>query len=112
MRYSPIKDVVLRGSYGTGFLPPSISQIVSSAPVNFDIFASDPKRGGGAPQIINTSLIFSGNPNLRPERSHSLSLGAILQPRFIENLRLSVDYTRIKKTDEIQSLDPQTILNL
>src|SRR5690606_15570048 len=47
--------------------------------------------------------ITGGSPGLKPEQSESVSAGAIFTPRFLPELRLSVDYTRIEKIDEIQT---------
>ncbi len=42
------------------------------------------------------------SPDLKPEKSRSITLGAVFQP--IRNASLSVDYFNIKKTDAITSL--------
>src|SRR3569833_1428555 len=45
LRYVPVEDVMIRASYGTGFLPPAVNQLV---PISFDFFGfyTDPRRGG------------------------------------------------------------------
>src|SRR5690606_1209798 len=53
-----------------------------------------------------------GNENLEPERSESTSFGLILTPNRWNGLRLSLDYTRIEKRDEITMLSYQQIVNL
>ncbi|MCL6730054.1 TonB-dependent receptor domain-containing protein [Sphingomonas hankyongi] len=56
----------------------------------------------------------SGNPNLGPEKSKSLTLGVVINPKSFEPLRnlvLSVDYFKIKLTDAISFFSRQTILN-
>jgi iron complex outermembrane recepter protein len=114
LRWAPIKDLSFRASYSTGFLPPSISQIVPGQPSPFPGSSGylDPLRGNepvGSRQPFE--LASGGNPDLTPELSKSLSLGVILTPGFADGLRLSTDYTRIRKSDEITLLDPQTLLN-
>jgi iron complex outermembrane receptor protein len=103
LRYQPVEDLALRASYGTGFLPPSVDQIVPN-PVNFfgPCTAVDSLRGN---TIVSFSCVQGGNPNLRPEQSKSWSAGAIVTPRVLPGLRISVDYTNIRKTDNITSLD-------
>ena len=55
---------------------------------------------------------FNGsNPNLAAESSSSLTIGAVVQPRFIPGLSLTVDYYRIKVDNVIFSLAAQTIIN-
>ncbi len=104
LRYAPSEDIALRVSYGTGFLPPSVAQLVTDVDPAGYIVANDPQRGDvfyvGRPYPI----IMGGNPDLDPEESQSWSVGAILTPRLLSGLRFSVDYTRTEKTDEIASL--------
>jgi outer membrane receptor protein involved in Fe transport len=46
-----------------------------------------------------------------PEKGTSLTLGVVIQPRFIPGLSISVDYYDIKIRDVIQGLAGQTIIN-
>ncbi len=116
-RYTPAESVVLRASYGKGILPPMPSQLAeSSFPPEFVGFLgvlTDSKRGG---EVITDAtvekLTISGNPLLRPEYSQSWSAGAIFTPESLPGLRLSVDYTRIEKTDEVGFLDLQVLIDL
>lgn len=108
--YQPIRDVTLRASYATGFLPPSITQLISDTTMPTGNLA-DPKRGGISAATPRTQ-IAGGNPDLVPEESRSLSAGIIFTPSFIPGLRLSADYIRIRKTNEIRTPTPQEILNL
>src|SRR5690606_35870593 len=100
VRYAPVERIVFRGSYATGFLPPSVVQLANnSGSAPFGLGIPDPLRGG---EIINyplTSVGGSGNITLRPEESESVSAGVILTP--LAGLRLSADWTRIHKSDEI-----------
>jgi outer membrane receptor protein involved in Fe transport len=52
-----------------------------------------------------------GNPNLTPEIGKSLTIGAVLQPRFIPGLSLTIDYYKIKIENVITGLNGQTIVN-
>jgi outer membrane receptor protein involved in Fe transport len=109
-RYSPFSGVMLRASYATGFLPPSVVQLGSfsnTAPSGLRI--PDPMRGN---EIINYSLTAVGglgNTALLPETSKSLALGVILTP--LKGLRISADYTRITKEDEIGGIPLDYLLN-
>lgn len=102
-KYAPVKDVALRASWGTGFLVPSITNLSTSSPVSFPLFLMDPKRGNlVSPDPV--TLLLGGNPDVRPEESESVSAGVIFTPRFLAGLRVSIDFTRITKTDEISGL--------
>ena len=132
-RMAPAEDVVFRASYGTGFLPPDISQIVTEfeeIPAGEYSGERDPWRGGeksgGGPdegEEIGTTrgaggdLLFHavrwgrlGNPGLHPEKSRSWSAGLILTPRFAPGFRLSLDYTEITKRNEISQFETSFIL--
>ncbi|MBB4611926.1 TonB-dependent receptor domain-containing protein [Novosphingobium taihuense] len=108
-KYEPIKDITFRASWGNGFLPPRLGDIRSEPPAifsNFLIFLlnlRDPARENALiPGPL--SITGGGNPNLKPERSNSFSAGVILTPRFVPGLRLSVDLTSIRKSDEVLNL--------
>jgi iron complex outermembrane receptor protein len=109
--WAPAKDLTLRASYSTGFLPPSISQIVSDQRQETTPNLPDPKRGneriGARVPYLN---IFGGNPDLSPEQSESLSFGAILTPQLLSGLRVSLDYTKIRKDGEIAAVSALSLI--
>ena len=111
LRYSPVEDVIFRASYGTGFLPPSLSQVTQELRAPSSVFVADPQRDNVPMSIPIEEELLRGNPDLAPEESESLSIGLVYNPKAIAGLRLSVDYTNIKKTDEIATLPPQTIID-
>lgn len=51
-----------------------------------------------------------GNPDLREERSRSLTLGVVASPAFAPGLTLAVDWHRIDLRDAISTLGPQAVL--
>lgn len=109
LRYRPMQALTLRASWGTGFLPPSVNQLVPSDPYDFPAgLWTDPRRGNTPlPEYLQFT---GGNPNLTPEESESWSAGLIFEPGFAPGLRMSVDYTRIEKTNNIELYIPQQTL--
>jgi len=112
-RVAPTEDFMIRASYSNGFLPPALTQLVPDA----DLFRPtglsslrDPRRGGGRVTTPFTQL-RGGNPELEPETSVSKSLGLVLTPRFAPGVRISWDWLRIEKNDNIGTLAPQVALN-
>lgn len=99
LRWTPVQDVAVRVSYGTGFLPPALNQISSSSFFGVVGAYTDPLRGNTPLGPI--AYRFGGNPALRPEQSESWSAGLIVTPSALPGLRVSLDYTRIEKTDNI-----------
>jgi outer membrane receptor protein involved in Fe transport len=54
-------------------------------------------------QVLATS---GGNLNIRPEKSDSYTIGAVIQPKIIPNFTLTVDYYNIKVKDAITTPTP------
>jgi len=122
-RWAVTKDLTFRGSYSTGYLPPYLFSVVPvPAGVNGTLLAgkaivnvTDPQRGNervgqsllGLFQVVNATI--GGNPNVDPQLSKTWSFGAILTPRFVPGLRLSVDWSRI--TEDNVYFQPSGLLN-
>ncbi len=113
VRYAPLEDLTLRASFGTGFLPPSVTQVAPSITTyNFSLGLSDPMRGDTNSYVGESfTYVSGGSANLQPETSESVSVGMIFTPRVLPGLRLSVDYTQIDKNDEIQIPGAQYLLD-
>jgi iron complex outermembrane receptor protein len=114
----PIDWLMVRASAASGVLPPVASQLGLSAiryTADPDIYASltgrkvllspdlepaDPRRGGQPLGIAGAyDLISGGSASLQAERARSMSAGVVVTP--LPRLRVSVDYTRIDKRQEI-----------
>lgn len=57
------------------------------------------------------SGVSGGNPDLEVETAETFTVGAVLQPRFIPNLSITVDYWDITIEDAISSVAAADILN-
>ncbi|NJC41705.1 outer membrane receptor protein involved in Fe transport [Brevundimonas alba] len=55
--------------------------------------------------------VAGGNPFLKPEQSDSFTFSTVLEPRFIPNLTLVLDYYEIEITDAIASITAQQAAN-
>ena len=103
VRYMPNELIAFRASYGTGFLPPNTFQLGAPNERILEIpFLPDPKRGN-TPIGTEGEFMFiqGGNPDVKPEESDNWSAGLILTPPSLPGFRLSLDYTRIEKTNEL-----------
>lgn len=109
VKLRPMADVQLRASYGTGFLPPAVQQIVPSFSFSdltpYTVLGVvDPLRGNGPVGDGEPVMIISGgNPDLEPETSRSASVGIVLMPRLAPGLRASFDWVSISKKDNISN---------
>lgn len=108
LKFMPFSDLSIRASYSTGFLPPSLTQLLGFSYEDFMRYR-DPRRGNTRSRNPMT-LIGGGNIDAKPEQSTSKSVGLIYTPSFAKGLRISVDYLRIDKTDELVYLNPVEIL--
>ena len=123
-RWRVVRDVTLRGTYSTGFRAPSISDLYlgqadSSAEVR------DPCRGpiegaqaancGAAANNGDTSTSLrtriGGNPALQPETAKIYTAGIVLEPSFLRNLTLTVDYYNITVHQSIGQIGAAVILD-
>lgn len=60
----------------------------------------------------STGFNSGGNPTLVAEKGRSITLGMVVEPRWIPGLNFTVDWYRIRVTNRIAALGAQTILNL
>ncbi len=103
LKYMPLADLSIRASYATGFLPPTLNQLYGFPPITLPMFLQDPLRGNTR-SFTPFSFFYGGNPDAKPEQSISESIGLVYTPSFVPGLRVSVDFVRIEKTDELATL--------
>ncbi|MFC4257311.1 TonB-dependent receptor [Altererythrobacter xixiisoli] len=65
------------------------------------------------PSEIGTGYVITGgSPDVTPETSNSLTIGAVFQPRFLPGFDLTIDYWNIKLDNMIAAISQQNVLNL
>ena len=117
-RYQPTKEVLVRGSYSTGFRAPSLYELNAAQTYgNTNGSYNDPVNcpGGtplpGKPAAANCGQQFEalsgGNKALQPEKAKNLTLGLVVEP--VTNLTLSVDLWAIQLRNTIGTLPEQDI---
>ncbi len=115
-RWQPIHDLVVRGTYSTGFRAPSVADLYggqgpaaepASDPCGTIPAANAALRAqclagpGGAIAVNNgddSSQIASttgGNPKLQPETAKTATLGVVIQPAMIRNFSFTADYWNV-----------------
>ena len=131
--WAPIEDIRFRANYGRAVRAPNLSEQFSAPGQNFAPGFIDPcsadnlARGtqyraancaaAGIPTAYNFQYAQSletqsgGNANLAAEKSDSYTYGAVVQPRFIPGLTISVDYYNIKVNNVITTPTAQNIVN-
>ncbi|MDN3922060.1 TonB-dependent receptor [Roseateles violae] len=124
MRWTPTKQVLVRGAIGKGFRAPGLNDLYApSAGTNTGGSFDDPfynainALGGvqGCVRLPNTdhcntqlTAVNNSNANLKPEKSKTASVGFVFEP--MQDLSFGIDYFNIKLTDGIKSLSGDDIL--
>ncbi|MED5524400.1 MAG: TonB-dependent receptor [Pseudomonadota bacterium] len=123
VEYRPIDDLLLRATKAEGFRAPSIAELYQGGSDSYD-GVDDPCNGGGAgapgcagvPTSYEQSnaqirATWVSNPDLKPEKSDSFTVGFVYNPSWLEGFNVSVDYYDIEVKDTIGRIGSQTILD-
>ena len=99
VRYQPVAGLSVRGSYGTSFRAPTLSDVspFATAAVQIVNFV-DPTATGGTRRGI---LYFGGNPDVQPETATTWSAGIDWRPPAIPGLSAAITYFNIDYQDRI-----------
>ena len=105
--WRPVRDLLLRATYGTAFKVPSLYQRFS--PRNqFSNFSPDPRRNNENATFLQYS---GGNPDLKPELARSRTIGFILEPAALKGFSIGVNAFHIRQRNFIAVIgSAQTIL--
>jgi iron complex outermembrane receptor protein len=116
VKFSPVKEVALRATVSRGFRAPSFSESGDSASqgftnFNFSDYPEFVEAHGGSEYTKTYSLssITAANPDLKPEKSTSYTLGAVWAPT--RSFSVSLDYYHIKKKDVIAQSSPAVAID-
>lgn len=90
MVYAPIESVSLRGSWGKSFKAPTMRQLYLTQRAYLDLASY--YSATGLPDNASVLQLSGGNPDLKPERAESWSVGAVIAPRQLPDLRLELSY--------------------
>ncbi|MBL0767957.1 TonB-dependent receptor [Sphingopyxis sp. DHUNG17] len=101
LTWQPIDDIRLRGTLSRDIRAPNLNELYQSGTSRTNTFTTNAALVGPTYAGRNYQEITTGNLNLDPEKADTLSVGAILRPRFVPGLSFSVDYFRINVKDAI-----------
>lgn len=131
--WAPIRDVRFRGTYGQAVRAPNIGELFTASSIG-GMWITDPCNSYNLANRISRTqytaancaklaptdlanywvyrdIISKGNLALKPETARTLTVGAVVEPRFIPGLSLSVDYYDIDLRNAIDAFGAQTIIN-
>lgn len=123
-----VQGFKVRGNYSRAVRAPNIGELFAPVSRGLTNLGTDPCAGaapvnnanlravciaqGAAPGIIGqidqpaagqANAYGGGNPNAKPEKASTWTLGAVFQPTFVPGLAITVDYYNISVTDAITS---------
>ncbi len=115
VKFTPFKQLALRGTYSKGFRIPSFAEAnalpttgfvpfsIAGAPDSFLAqYGCSRATPNACPNYLSGAAVGQttlATPDLKPEKSRSFTFGAVFQP--IPDLTFTVDYFNIKKTGAI-----------
>jgi iron complex outermembrane recepter protein len=99
-------DLRLRSSWSFDIRAPNLSELFNPGTFSGSE-AIDPHSGKTVPIFFNTS----GNANLQPEQSTTVSGGVVLTPHWVEGLTISADWYSISINKAIASFSAASIDN-
>jgi iron complex outermembrane receptor protein len=105
LRWQPVSQFLLRGSYGKGFREPSLPELNNQQTLGTSANITDPVTH----QTGQFNLVTGGNPNLKPEKSEQASLGFVVDP--VKGLSVAVDFWKINVNNLVTQLSPSLVLN-
>ncbi|UCG96597.1 MAG: TonB-dependent receptor [Burkholderiales bacterium] len=125
LRYQPVKQVLLRGSYNKGFRAPTLYEIYQPASLTYTSDNYDdpllcpggtPVPGASAGVVCGQQVLQQqGGPGglglpidtLQPEKSDAWTVGVVFEP--IQSITVGLDYWSIKTKNQISGLPEQAI---
>jgi iron complex outermembrane recepter protein len=118
LRWQPLDDLLLRGTYSHGFRAPNVGELYIGPSVSFDPLIDpcanntdtttqlnclqDGAPGGGQGGNLQQPYdLWQGNPDLKPEKSKNITYGLVYSPNWLPDFNFSLDYYDIEIEDFI-----------
>jgi iron complex outermembrane receptor protein len=106
LRYQPIPDLTLRGTFSNSFLAPDLFSLFGPQVQGFSSSISL----NGVPQD-QAQVLAGSNPDLVPSTAQSWTAGLVYSPKFVPGLTISVDYFWTLQQLIVGVIPDTTILN-
>lgn len=127
-KVSPIRDVTFRGTYSTAFRAPTVAELYLGTLDSFEGTTdpcADRTQGTavdaacdaqGVPDDLSDDRAQQlarqgGNKDLKPETANAFTVGLAIEPRWVQDFALTLDYYNIAVTNSISAVGVDTILS-
>ncbi|MGN4197164.1 TonB-dependent receptor domain-containing protein [Burkholderia gladioli] len=118
LEYRPLRELLLRGNYGTSFRAPDMNYIFQSPTKGYFESTTDYFRCNQSGQSLanceyanvapGSNFVQTGNAQLKPENGKSWGAGFVLAPT--PDIDLSADYYNIRIDNLVTNIDPDNLL--
>ncbi len=111
--WRPNDWMLVRGSWGEGFRAPSLAELFLGLSVSFQNYVDQtrcPITGTIFDCVLDKQLDTTGNAQLNPETSESLSLGVVIEVPIIDDLTVAFDYWSFDHKNLISDIDVGEIM--
>ena len=104
VKWTLLSQLALRGTYARGFREPGIAEAGTSGTGSATTAPVDPLRCPYTNKPSDCGFGYAatlsvGNPNLKPEKSRSYTIGVVVEP--VPQVSFTLDYYNIRRDDEI-----------
>jgi iron complex outermembrane receptor protein len=107
IRYQPIKDVTLRGTYSNSFVAPTLIALFGPPGEGFSDVVDFHEGAGPEDQA---QVLVPTNPGLTPATAESYTAGIVYSPHFVPGLTITVDFFKTLEQNIVGTLGGGTIL--
>lgn len=105
-RWQPSSTVLFRGSLGSGFRAPTLTDLWTPQTIGTSAQFDDPATGQTDLQV---NAVTGGNPNLKPEKSKQRSIGVVISPT--STFSAGVDLFRVDVKDILATPSAQEVVS-
>jgi iron complex outermembrane recepter protein len=98
IRYQPIPDLLLRGTWGQSFRSPTPDDLFTPVTEAFTLLFDPVTRS-----VNPVRVLIGGNTDLKPEKTETWTAGLVYSPKFVSGFTLTADWYQVFTRDLIIS---------
>ncbi len=107
LRWTPTKEVLLRGSYGSSFRAPTLGDLWTPTTIGTSEQFTDPNDPGNP--NIQVNAINGGKSDLKPEKAKQTTVGIVFAPS--PSFTAGFDWFKVNVKDYIQNPSAQLLVS-